>query len=324
MLDESYVLISEKRKERSNLFIKKISDKKSCPFDEGNELMTPAEVYAVRDNNKKDQTGWKIRVVPNLYAAVSKSVFKTGENQFFKVINGYGYAEIIVETPIHNQRMDQYSLKQFELYFAAIINRLSNIAKDRNIKYIQVFKNNGIDSGASQTHQHTQIIAIPFVPKMIANRFKRLKEYYEKNGRSYFSDLVEQEIALNERIILETSDFAAICPYASKTPFEIMIIPKDDIASLTLLDSNKLVSLSKILKKLMAALYRKFKDFSFNLTLSEPPKGYNDAGNFFRFYITILPKMTTAGGFEQATAIFINPYLPKESAKELKSILKQI
>jgi len=135
---------------------------------------------------------------------------------------------------------------------------------------------------------------------------------------------VEQEIALNERIILETSDFAAICPYASKVPFEIMIIPKNDIASLTLLDSNKLVSLSKILKKLMVALYKKFNDFSFNLTLSELPKGYHDTDNFSRFYITILPKMTTAGGFEQATAIFINPYLPKESAKELKSILKQI
>ncbi len=324
LLDESYVLISEKRKERSNLFIEKVSDKKNCPFDEGNELMTPSEVYAVRDNDKNDQAGWKIRVVPNLYAAVSRSVLKTCKNQFFKFINGYGYAEIIVETPIHNQRMDQYSLNQFELYFAAIINRLNAIAEDKNIRYIQVFKNNGIDSGASQTHQHTQIIAIPFVPKVITDRFKRLKEYYEKNGRSYFSDLMEQEIALNERIILKTSDFTAICPYASKVPFEIMIIPSYDIASLTLLDSDKLVSLSKILKKLMIALYKKFNNFSFNLTLSEPPKGYRNAGNFFRFYITILPKMTTAGGFEQATAVFINPYLPKESTKILKDILKQI
>lgn len=324
-LNGSYVLVADNRSMRPDVFSEKRNKITDCPFDEGNESMTPEEVYAVREHGKKNGAGWKIRVLPNLYAPVSKFVPKSCNSEyFFKIRNGYGYAEIIIETPIHNQTMDSYSINQFELYFQAIINRIVEISKDKRIKLIQIFKNNGPDSGASQTHQHSQIIAIPFIPKEIINRFKRLKRYYEKNGSSYFYDLVEHEVASDKRVVLKNADFVAICPYDSKTPFEIMIVPTGNMTSMVFMNNREIVSLAEIFKKLMVALYKRFDDFSFNIIFDEPPTQYGNIDNTFRFHITILPKITTPGGFEQATAIFINPYSPEKAATELKNSLKQI
>ncbi len=320
-LNDSYVLIADNRSRRPDVFSEKRNKIIDCPFDEGNESMTPEEAYAIREHGKKNGAGWKIRVVPNLYAPVSKTVPESCDSEYFKIRDGCGYAEIIIETPIHNQTMDSYSINQFELYFQAIINRIVEISKDKRIKLIQIFKNNGPDSGASQTHQHSQIIAIPFIPKEIVNRFKRLKRYYEKNGSSYFYDLVEHEVASDKRVVLKNADFVAICPYDSKTPFEIMIVPTGNMTSMIFMNNQEIVSLAEIFKKLMAALRKKLRDFSFNIIFNEPPLRYRAIEKFFRFYINIIPKLTVQGGFEQATGIFINPQPPEKAAKELRTAL---
>ena len=42
----------------------------SCPFCVGNEKMTPAELFALRDGGGPNSTGWSVRVVPNKFAAL--------------------------------------------------------------------------------------------------------------------------------------------------------------------------------------------------------------------------------------------------------------
>ena len=72
-------------------------------------------------------------------------------------MSGYGYHEVIIETPEHNTSLAKMPESQIREIMWAYVKRFQEIRKDRNIKYIQIFKNKGREAGATLSHPHSQL-----------------------------------------------------------------------------------------------------------------------------------------------------------------------
>ncbi len=140
-------------------------------------------------------------------------------------MSGYGYHEVIIETPEHNTSLAKMPESQIREIMWAYVKRFQEIRKDRNIKYIQIFKNKGREAGATLSHPHSQLIATPIVPITIRSEIEGAKSYYDFRERCVFCDIISQELSEKVRVVFRTSEFVVIEPYASRFPYETWILP---------------------------------------------------------------------------------------------------
>lgn len=227
-----WVIISTERRNRPNGFRHNLSneddDTTHCPFCWGNEKFTPPEIVSYRQQGThRDTPGWWVRVVPNKFPAlrVEGSVHRSAEGIYDKM-SGVGAHEIIVETNRHNVDLFQLEDREAEDIFRSYRERINDLKRDIRFEYILIFKNRGYQAGATLTHPHSQLIALPMVPIRIKQELHGAKSYFDYKERCVFCDIISYELKDSQRLIAENDDFIAICPYASRFPFEIWILPK--------------------------------------------------------------------------------------------------
>ncbi len=300
-------------------------DIKECPFERGRESFTPKEIFSIRNERGE----WLVRVVANLYHALSVENQKRSYREgFFEYCEGVGAHEVVIETPDHFKKMKDYSVLDFKNYLFALKNRYIDLQKDIRFEYISIFKNHGINAGATLKHPHSQIIATPFISKDIKEEIERKREYFKKHNRALMDDMVNEEIKSEKRVIFSNEDFVAFAPYGSFFPFEVFIASLNPIPSLAFLDDRALFSLSEVFLKVFQKMYKVLGDFDFNIIFkNSPPKTeqrdpdfFYEMDKFYRFYIQITPRLYKFAGFEIATKVHINPLPPEEAAKKLKYI----
>ncbi|WP_295420540.1 UTP--glucose-1-phosphate uridylyltransferase [Sulfurovum sp.] len=329
-LHSQYVLIAPERMRRPDTLATTHASAtvKTCPFCDGNEKMTPPEIYALREN-KANERNWKVRVVPNLYKAVQVELEDHSKLAgMFESIPGVGAHEIVIDTPCHECRMVDLDAGQIKDWLSTIALRIADLRKDGRLVHISIFKNQGEHAGATQQHPHTQIIALPITPSNELNLLERHKQYYRRHGRSKVEDILENERLTEARIISERGDFTAYCPYASAFPFEVIIAPRRALTNLDELNRDDMVNLANLMKSVFVRLDSQLGDFDFNLTFRLAPVNSNFENapyfphlkDFFRFTIRIIPRIYRLGGFELSTGMIINPVAPEEAAKLLREV----
>lgn len=142
--------------------------KGECVFCYGNEHMTPIEIEAFRMEGTKPNTpGWHVRVVPNKFPAlqIEGNLDRRGIG-VFDMSNGIGAHEVIVDTPYHDKNIPDLLDEEVVDILRMYCRRSRDLIKDTRFKYIMIFKNYGPSAGASLEHPHSQLIALPMVPKM--------------------------------------------------------------------------------------------------------------------------------------------------------------
>ncbi len=313
-LEKEWVLFAPNRAKRAQYHYKNTQeqDEKHCPFVKGNESLTPNEVLRIGN-----EEGWRCRVVPNLYNALSiEHPINSYKHLNFENKSAFGAHEVIIETPEHNRQMYHFETSEFFDYFSIIKLRLLDLKKDTRMQYFSIFKNNGVDAGASQTHAHSQIIATPFIPKTIQEDLTEFKKHKEQTHRDFFDDLLYDERNFEKGILKENNFFIAYCPYASKYPFEVMIMAKENLNSIIKLEESHLYALSDISHYVFQKLYHALGEFPFNMIIKNGD--LQNENSFHRFHIQILPRLFKNAGFELDTEIFINTFLPEDVVQILK------
>lgn len=286
-----------------------------CPFDKGKEDLTPNELARIGSKET-----WRCRVVPNLYNALSIEQEPTSSKEkTFEKKSGFGAHEVIIETPDHDKQMFDFDIHEFYDYFTLIKIRLEDLRKDIRLKYFSVFKNHGIDSGASQAHSHSQLIATPFLPPKVKEELKICKNYKNEHERDFFDDLIYDEKLFKKGILKQNNFFLAYCPYASQYPFEIIIIAKQNVSSIINMKDDMLYALSEISQYVYDRLNKTLGNISFNMVLKNGDIQNPDNPN--RFHIRIMPRLYKTAGFELDSDIFINTFMPEDAARILKEQL---
>ncbi len=321
-LTKEWILFAPERLKRpNNLDNKKQVTPKNivnekCPFDMNKEEYTPHEITRISQNGS-----WQCRVVPNLYNALSIDIKANSIREgFFEKFSGFGAHEVVIETPIHDKQIWDYNFNDLTNYLTIIQSRIINLKNDIRLEYISVFKNQGKEAGASMSHSHSQIMALPFIPKKILEEYKYKKEYYQKHKRALMDDIIYEEMQNNHNIIAQNSEFVLYCPYASSFPFEVKIVSKKKLSSLLEFTKSDISALSDILKEFFTKFYSALGEISFNMIINNAPyKEYDEqTKEFYRFNIEIKPRIYKQAGFELDSNININVVLPEQAAKIYK------
>ena len=298
----------------------------TCPFCPGNEHMTPPEVLALgREVQEPDVEGWQVRIVPNKFPAFSldyegstdTDIRADSEDGLYVSIPAVGIHEVAVESPEHDSTLGEHSQKQMEDILFAIISRFRSLREDDRLRYLQAFKNWGREGGASLSHTHCQLIAIPIVPKVIQVELDYAKQYKDRTGKCLYCDTVEKEIEIGERVLEESQHFLAFCPYASKFPYEAWIVPKRHNQAFEEISRDELADLATMLHNVARMLELAFDDVPYNIVWHTAPwKG--DFSAYYHWHLELIPRLARIAGFELGTGYYINPTAPEVAAAALR------
>jgi len=318
-----WVIISTERGRRPSDFAPE--DRRSaggfCPLCEGNEDKTPPEIVAFRNDGTPPNTpGWSLRVVSNKFPAlrIEGDLNREGDGIYDKM-NGIGAHEVVVETPRHQETLVTLPPKAVENVLLAYRARIIDLKRDIRLRYVMVFKNHGVAAGASLEHSHSQIIALPIVPKRVTEEIEGGKAYFNYKDRCVYCDIIRQELHLKIRIVSENQAFLSIAPFASRFPFETWILPKAHFASFEQMDPSHYGLASQILSDTLRKLYRVLHDPPYNYILHTSSSPEQDR-ECYHWHIEIMPKLTKVAGFEWGTGFYINPTPPEEAAAYLREV----
>lgn len=304
------------------------------PFTPGNETKTPPELFQIgrKDGAPADTQGWRVRVVPNKFPALSPAGSTAGEldspaGGLFKKMNGVGAHEVVVEHPQANWDIADAVPEEMSEILAAYIARNRALQNDARYRHILTFRNFGTAAGASINHPHSQIIALPVVPKQVREQLEIARDYFKLNGRSVFGDLLQQEGEDGARIVEDGAHFVVLCPYASRFPFEMSIYPKRQQNDFTRMNAEEIAALSEVLPRTLRRIKRALGNPAYNMMFqtsptttqrTDDPTDWATIEQDYCWHIDILPRLTQVAGFEWGTGFYINPVSPESATQFLR------
>ncbi|MDH5526810.1 MAG: galactose-1-phosphate uridylyltransferase [Nitrospirota bacterium] len=290
------------------------SENAFCPLCPGNEHTTPPEILRV----KTDDGGWDLRVIPNKFPVlgVEGDLDRMGDGMYDRM-NGLGAHEVIIESPEHNTPLGYLSVERISRLIQAYHERYVDLKRDFRFRYVLIFKNQGEAAGASLEHPHSQLIALPVVPKRVHEELVGARRHFEYKERCIFCDILRQEMKEGTRVVLENEEFVVVSPYAARFPFETWILPKKHQSSFETLDAAQSHALARILKNLLQRLDRVLGNPPFNYMLHTTPlqEGPNE---YYHWHMEVIPKLTKVAGFEWGSGFYINPTPPEEATRFLR------
>ena len=297
-------------------------DAERDPFLEGHEDQTPPEIYALRpDGGAADSPGWRVRVVPNLYPALEGPhgggddadplSSGRGEPDLFAARPAGGAHEVIVNTP---QPVASLSALDEQALSTAMEVWRERFRAHGDAACVHLIVNEGRAAGASLPHTHAQLYALPFVPAAIARERERFTAHAERTqGRNLLADLLQEEVRRRVRIVAIDSEAVALCPFASRMPYQVQLVPRrerprfeDDgpLASALLLD------VMRRLDGVLGAVP------PLNLWVRTAPRG----AEHFCWRIDVVPRLAQLAGLEVGAGLGLNPLAPERAAEALRAI----
>ncbi|MFB6214592.1 MAG: galactose-1-phosphate uridylyltransferase, partial [Candidatus Bipolaricaulia bacterium] len=246
-----------------------------CPFCPGNESETPPETYAIRGGVEPKESDWKVRVFPNKYPALDRDgTTSVIEGDLFESMGGFGYHEVIAETPRHNGSLTELEIEEIELVIRTYIERAKTLAGDPEIEYVSIFRNQGKEAGASLTHPHSQIIATPFVPNLLRTEYREAERFYDRKGECLYCQLMEAERTEGQRVVLENDEFVVFVPFGARFPYETHLYPRKHLSSFRGIEAGEIGAMAETLKLTLSAMREKFISlFPYNFSIHTAPAG---------------------------------------------------
>jgi len=332
---DRWVVIATERGRRPTDFMKKDKPQGEtgvCPLCPDNEHMTPPAVLVYIEKNghiekAKDDDGfrhknWIIRCIPNLYPAFtplspteefSKEIMKDKN-----LVPSVGHHEVLVESPLHDEHPAEARITQLVHVVNAYIDRLRELSAKPYVRYVSIFRNHGLEAGASLSHTHSQIIATPLIPKILKEELKAAKKFWKENDKCIFCEIIEKERE-TPRFIIENSDFITFAPYASINPVEFWILPKKHEASPINLSKINMENFAQMLRTCFNGLKNLLNDPPYNFGFHLAPE--KNANSYYHWHLEVYPKLSTWAGFEKSTGVYINTVSPETAAETLRKIL---
>lgn len=320
-----WIIIARERSKRPTDFVVESPFTKGgfCPLCPDNEKTTPDEVLVYgRDGDRfPNSSGWKLRVVPNKYPAlvIEGELEKQGEGLYDRM-NGIGAHEVVIESPNHEDRFTFLPHEQMKLTFRAFRDRIRDLSRDDRFSYVMVFKNYGKAAGASLEHSHSQLVALPIMPRMLDAELQGSLSYYQYKDRCVFCDIIRQEIQQDIRLVCENDKFVTLAPFAPRTPFEMWVLPRKHSSSYEAQDDVSLSALTDIFSETLKRLDACIPGVPYNFVLHTQPLRSQPLDHY-HWHFEIVPKLTSIAGFEWGTGFYINPMPPEDTCRYLREIV---
>ncbi len=295
----------------------------TCPFCVGREDKMGIPIVEIAD----EQGNWKTRIVENKYPVLSENPSNepydeyVSNNSLYEYKAATGYHDVVIESASHYFDMYGATVDEIDCIFDIVIRRLTMLSEIKDMEYSLYFKNFGQEAGASIVHSHSQIITTPFLPHHITDKINGSYEYYYCNDSCIYCDIIAEEKRSGIRVVAENEKFIAFCPFASRSPYQVSILPKEHANSnIISIDEHTRYLFASIVVDVFGKIKKVLGMPAFNYVLSSLPKSmirkYNDS---FHFGLNIHPKLSKLAGFEIGSGVYINSVLPEHAAEMLRS-----
>ncbi len=238
---------------------------------------------------------------------------RSREPDLFASEPAQGAHEVIVHAPEHVTSMAALSDERFAGAVAAW--RVRMRAHAESASFVHLIVNEGPDAGASLAHSHAQLYAIGFVPAEVARERERAGAYNERTmGGHLLSDVAVEEVRRGERLVAIDDEALLVCPWASRAPFELRVIPRRFAPSFEADDEIG----TAMIRQAITGLARVFgSPPQMNLWVRTAPRGTGE----FCWHVDIVPRLTIRAGFELGAGVDVNVYPPERAAADLREAL---
>ncbi len=297
-------------------FIKNIPEKdEKCPFCN----LNPEEFKVLLKYNFVNKENWDIIVIPapNPYLKVETELKKEAEG-IYDLTSGTGANEIIIESPEHNEHIEKMSINRIEQIFWAYHDRIVDLRNDKRLEYLLFFKEFAQFETGQNIHPHSKMIATPFIPPLIEKEMVEAEDYFSYKDRCVFCDVVKQEMKEGKRVVSVNPDFIAFCPYASRFPFEIWIMPVTHISHFE--NSPKIVfyHLAEIYNEVFKKIKKVLGNIPYQTVLHNAPL-QEESLEFYHWHIEIYPTLECQSAINNGSEMFVNPVVPEVAAEALRT-----
>jgi len=299
---------------------------KVCPFCPGQEAMTPQTIYSHLNGNG----AWEVRVTPHvrpLYR-IEGDAARCAEGVYDKM-RSLGAHEVVIENPDHSMRLSQQSDENVAQVLRAFVSRLVDLKKDRRFRYVSVFRNQGKLAGQDPDHPHSQIAATPFIPRRVVYELRSLQRYFSLKERCLLCDIAQQEFAKQVRTVEWDDQYVAFCPFASRAPYEIWVLPlrhqcafEEDLTTW-----DRQLHFAGFLKSVLLRLESVAQDY--HLTLHTTPNlnaKFERADHWrtlledFHWHFELVPVHLSNSRSYFLKEVYYNSVLPERAAEELRRV----
>jgi len=284
-------------------------------------LKKDGEIIKEKDRDDLRIKDWLVRCFSNLYPAFmppSGEELEIRGSDRFRHVEAAGRHEVLVESPHHDEHPGVARVSHLLLILEAYQDRFKALLSEDYVRYVSIFRNHGSDAGASLSHAHTQIIAMPIIPRILKKELNACKDSWNDNGRCVFCEIIENE-RKGPRLIWENDSFIVFAPWASIHPFEFWIFPKKHQSTILEMDSKEIRELAITFRACFGGLRRLLGDPSYNF-------GFHMISHkSFHWHLEVYPRLAVWAGFEKSTGTFINVVSPEEAASNLrKAIIEEM
>ena len=329
LVSKDWVVIATGRARRPETFKKPASApkgatagrEKKCPFCRIDIKEKPTLIFSKGkkassiNNIPKD---WSVLVLPNKYPAFIPypRLEERKEGPFYKKMNAVGFHEVVV-TRDHWKSLGQFKTEEAKEVFDVYQERYQNLMDKNFVNHISIFHNHKSEAGASIFHPHSQIITTPLIDIDLSNALVNSEKYYKKTKKCIYCEMDKWELKVKKRIVFENKYFLVLCPFASKSAFQVIISPKKHLSYFEKVNEEEKWQLAEAFQKALSRIYKGLSDPAYNFYLHTAPcdgKKYP----YYHWHWTILPKTSTWAGFEIGTRMEISTITPEKAAEYLR------
>ena len=296
----------------------------ACPLCPGQEILSPTTVYEYPYHHGQ----WQVRVIPHLRPLyrIEGDAHRRGEGIYDRM-HSLGAHEIVVEHPDHNLLLSRQTDEHVAQILRAFVARVGDLKKDPRFRYVTVFRNQGALAGQDLDHPHSQITATPFIPRRVVYELRSALRYFELKERCLYCDILKQELIHQTRTVEWDDRFVALCPFASRVPYETWILPahhhcafEEDLNSW-----DAQVRLARLLKSVLLRLetvapaHQLVLHTSPNVTAKFEKKGHwQSLAEDFHWHFEILPVIPSKSKSYGVKEVYYNSLPPEVAAEELR------
>ncbi|OPY00344.1 MAG: Galactose-1-phosphate uridylyltransferase [Syntrophorhabdus sp. PtaB.Bin047] len=294
-----------------------------CPFCPGHESMTPPTIREYTD----DRGDWLVRcfAASNPIFVIEVAEDKRGEGLYDKMGN-VGAHEIIVENRSHSRAVSMYSKRELQLVLDMYRDRILDLKGDTRFKHVQVFKNHGELAGSYLLHPHSHVLATPIVPSRVSHEIITTRGHFMQKERCLLCDIINQEVRQGKRLVSMNRSFVAICPFASRFPYETWIVPRfheanyEDLVDQAVKDdlTEMLLDIMKRIEQFANAYTMEIRT-SPNTTFAEPHGDELPLKEYHHWHIEILPRDFRSSKYKREDEFSVLSITPEEAAESMRA-----
>jgi len=325
LISKDWVVIATGRAKRPKEFKKEREKEKpipseKCPFCRINTQETPTLIFSKGKKilGKKVPKEWTAVVIPNKFPALIPfpKLEEKKEGEFYKKINAVGFHEVVV-TKDHYKSLGQFEPEEVKEVFDVFQQRYLDLKDKDFVNFVFIFHNHGKEAGASIFHPHSQIITTPLIDVDLKRALLNSEDYYKKRGRCIYCQMNKWEAKVKRRVVFENKKFLVICPFASKSAFQMIVSPKEHSPYFENITEKEKEQLAEAFSTALRKLYKGLNNPAYNFYLHTAPCDGRDYP-YYHWHWTILPKTATWAGFELGARMEISTIEPEKAAEYLR------